>query len=89
MELSQEELEHFQAYLKKAGMAQNTISAYQSAVRQYFQLYPQLSINCLQAYKTYLLGRYQAATVNVKIHGLNRYLQYQNALPEASLPFSE
>ena len=37
MDLEKNELEQFQTYLKKKGAAENTIIAYQTAVRQFYR----------------------------------------------------
>ena len=84
----QVDLDAFQIYLQKMGIAQNTIVSYQSAVRQYYLHYPLLTIENLQAYKRYLIEHYSANTVNAKIYGLNKYLRYRNTIqdgPDLSL----
>ena len=78
----QVDLEAFQIYLQKMGIAQNTIVSYQSAVRQYYLHYPLLTIENLQAYKRYLIEHYSANTVNAKIYGLNKYLRYRNTIQD-------
>lgn len=87
MGIAQEDLDGFQVYLKKRGIAKNTIISYQSAVRQYYLRYPELTVESLQEYKRYLIRHYQASTVNAKIYGINKYLQYQNAAV-GSLPLT-
>lgn len=76
----QEELDNFQLYLKKRGIAHNTIISYQSAVRQYYLRYPELTIEHLLEYKNYLIQSYRPSTVNAKIYGINKFLQYQSTL---------
>ena len=73
-------MEHFQEYLKQHNKSDNTISAYTNAVRQYFQLHPDLTLSELQLYKVFLLEHYKPQTVNQRIRALNCYLEYCNQL---------
>lgn len=82
MSVSQEDLDQFAIYLKKKGVARNTIIAYQSAIRQYYLHYPELTVEHLQEYKHYLIQNYRASTVNAKIYGINKYLKYRNSIQE-------
>lgn len=68
--------EGFEHYLKKQNLSENTIRAYLSAVRQYFLLYPELTVFNLQMYKLYLVEHYKPQTVNLRIHAVNSYLDY-------------
>lgn len=86
MGVSQEDLDQFESYLRKSGVARNTIIAYQSAVRQYYLHYPELTVEHLQEYKRELIRDYRASTVNTKIYGLNKYLKYRSGLTDASSP---
>lgn len=84
MSASQEDLDQFGAYLKKKGVARNTIIAYQSAVRQYYLHYTELTVEHLQEYKRYLIQNYRASTINAKIYGINKYLKYRSSQQETS-----
>lgn len=85
----QKELEEFQLYLKKRGTANNTIISYQSAVRQYYQRYPELTVEHLLEYKQDLIRRYCPSTINAKIYGMNKYLHYLSTLQEGIPPLLE
>uniref|UniRef100_UPI0036F3C20F tyrosine-type recombinase/integrase n=1 Tax=Enterocloster asparagiformis TaxID=333367 RepID=UPI0036F3C20F len=74
-EFQQEEIEAFKEYLKKRGAAPNTISAYSASVRLYFSLYSDINIPNLQSYKEYLLEHFKANTVNIRIFGINQYIE--------------
>lgn len=76
MSISQESLEDFRLYLRKRGASDNTVISYLSAIRQYDQLFSELSAELLAQYRQYLICRYRPSTVNVRIHGINRYLAY-------------
>ena len=74
-DFQQEEIEIFKEYLRKRGAAPNTISAYSASVRLYFSLYSDINITNLQSYKEYLLEHFKANTVNIRIFGINQYIE--------------
>ena len=76
MDISQEELDAFGQFLRKKGMAANTILSYQGAVRQLARMEPDLSAESLQAYRQYLIRTYRPGTVNARIYGVRQYLRY-------------
>ena len=80
-----ENLELFQEFLKKRGASENTITSYCSTVRLYISQFPQISLESLQMFKTYLLEQFRPNTVNTRIFGMNQFLLYlkeQEKLPE-------
>lgn len=80
MSVTQEELEEFSVYLKKRGAAKNTIISYQSAVRQYFLHFSEITVSQLLSYRKYLIRSYLPNTVNARIYGINQYLRYLDSL---------
>ena len=68
----------FEEYLKKSNLANNTLTAYSYAVRQYFSLYEKVNKRNLQGYKVYLLEHYKPKTVNLRIRAMNCYLESTN-----------
>lgn len=68
--------DEFQQYLKKKNQSENTITAYLISVRHFYQLYQELNIVNLKAYRDYLIANYQPATVNQRVHAINIYLQF-------------
>lgn len=76
MELEKKELEQFQTYLRKKGVADNTIIAYRTAVRQFYQQASGISVGEFQAYKQYLIHHYHPSTVNTRIYGINQYILF-------------
>lgn len=70
------QLEEFKHYLMMHNMADNTIRSYLFAVRQYFELYPELTFSNLQLYKVHLLEHYKPQTVNLRIYAINSFLRY-------------
>ena len=84
-DFQQEEIEIFKEYLRKRGAAPNTISAYSASVRLYFSLYSDINITNLQSYKEYLLEHFKANTVNIRIFGINQYIETLSNNPEMRL----
>lgn len=66
----------FHAYLKKAQASPNTIRSCLVAYRLYHSLYNDLAVNHLLCFKDYLIRHYKASTVNNRIYGINRYLDF-------------
>lgn len=68
--------EGFRAFLLSRGMSENTIRAYEAAVRQYFKNYSELSFENLRLYKVKLIECRRPQTVNARIRALNCYMEY-------------
>ena len=66
----------FGIYLEKQGHAASTIRVYSCSVRLFFTHYDKLSIKHLQAYRRWLLECYKPSTVNTRILGMNRFLDF-------------
>ncbi len=66
----------FEIYLKKKNLSKNTVTAYLGSVRLYFSMYRILSVENLGRFRSYLISHYRPSTVNLRIHGLNRYLRF-------------
>ena len=63
-------------YLKSQGASPNTIRSCLTAVRQYKQFYSCFDREHLLLYRDYLLNHYKASTVDNRIYGINRFLNY-------------
>ena len=77
-------LTEFQTFLRERRLSDNTILSYCGSVRLYRSLYPAISRRFLKQYRGYLLGHYKPSTACQRIHGINRFLEYQN-MPELRL----
>lgn len=66
----------FESFLKQGNLAQNTVTAYLYAVKDYFTRYKELNKRNLIAYKNHLTDNFKPKTVNLRILGLNKYLGY-------------
>ncbi len=69
-------LQEFEHYLKRKNLAANTWTAYHIALCQYFEVFHTLSIEHLQAYRSYLIDGYMPSTVNQRIHAINHFLRF-------------
>ena len=77
----------FAQYLEKQGCAPGTIRNYNCSVRLFFSHYNALNIENLQSYRTFLLDNFKPTTVNTRILGINRFLDYiQYNIPENNTP---
>jgi len=77
--------DEFSQWLIQRHMADNTITVYTFAVRQFFTLYDRLDYKNLQLYKCYLLEHYKPQTVNLRIRALNCFLEFHE-LPDWKMP---
>ena len=64
----------FENVLRQANMAQNTITAYLYAVREFNSKFKELNKKNLLVYKTFLIETYKPKTVNLRIQAINKYL---------------
>lgn len=68
-------INEFEHYLKEQKLSKNTMISYMGAVKQYENKYGKINQKNLKAYKTYLVENYKFSTVNLKIRGINCYLE--------------
>lgn len=66
----------FQHYLSEMNLSDNTISAYLFAVKQYQQKFGLLDKQSLKQYKLFLLEKYKPQTVNLRLRGINCFLDF-------------
>lgn len=57
-------------------MAQNTITAYLYAVKEFNSKFKELNKKNLLVYKTFLIETYKPKTVNLRIQAINKYLDF-------------
>ena len=67
----------FEMYLHQSNMAQNTISAYLYAVREFNSRHKELNKRNLLMYKTYLIEKFKPKTVNLRIQAINKFLDFR------------
>jgi site-specific recombinase XerD len=66
----------FSAFLKAKNLSMNTIKSYTKTVEEFQARFGEATKNNLLAFKGYLLERRKPKTVNLRIQGINRYLDY-------------
>lgn len=69
-------LQLFRKYMEEQKLSDNSIISYLGSVRLYNSLYPSINASNTKKYRSYLLKNYRPATVNQRIHGFNRYLDF-------------
>lgn len=68
--------ESFEQYLKKNNLSDNTITSYLWTVSFFTSHYDEVNKENLLAYKGYLMEFFKPKTVNLRIQGINKYLEY-------------
>lgn len=66
-------MKDFELYLRKAGLAENTVRSYLYGVRFFLANYD-VTMEDLLEYKSYLLDNFKPKTVNLRLQGINKYL---------------
>ncbi|GHT16736.1 integrase [Planctomycetales bacterium] len=66
----------FEAHLRKGDLSENTIISYMWTVDYYLSHYGGVNAKNLLAYKGFLLERFKAKTVNLRIQAINKYLKF-------------
>src|SRR5574344_429741 len=69
-------MDAFKCRLERENLAPNTVSAYMTAVKGYLTMYEEISKRNLLLWKGYLIERFKAKTVNLKIQAINKYLEF-------------
>lgn len=67
---------NFEKKLREENYAPNTILAYLYAVQDFFVRYGTLNKENVLRYKTFLMENYKPRTVNLRIRGVNKYLEF-------------
>lgn len=66
----------FEDNLIERGLSANTRIAYLYAAKQFDEMFNEVNDANLDVYKTYLQDNYSAKTINMRINGMNAYLDY-------------
>ena len=66
----------FQKHLAKTNLAKNTIASYVWTVNYFLNHYKEVNKNNLLAYKGYLVENFKPQTVNLRLQGVNKYLEF-------------
>ena len=66
----------FEKHLVKSDLAKNTITSYVWTVKYFFGQYKEINRKNLLAYKGYLMENFKPQTVNLRLQGINKYLEF-------------
>ena len=66
----------FEEHLRKSNLSENTITSYLWTVEYFKSHYDGISSENLLAYKGYLMEFFKPKTVNLRIQGINKYLEF-------------
>jgi len=66
----------FEEYLRKSNLSENTITSYLWTVEYFKRHYDGITSENLLAYKGYLMEYFKPKTVNLRIQGINKYLEF-------------
>jgi len=66
----------FETHLRKNNLSENTITSYLWTVDYYSTHYGKLTTENLLAYKGFLMEKYKPKTINLRIQGINKYLEF-------------
>lgn len=66
----------FKNYLSKTNLAKNTVTSYVWTVKYFLNHYGEVNKKNLLAYKGYLVENFKPQTVNLRLQGINKYLEF-------------
>lgn len=68
----------FYNYLLNKNISENTIKAYMASANKYFERYTKITKQNLNQYRAFLISHFKPQTVNLRIQGINNYLEYSH-----------
>ncbi len=68
-------MNNFEMHLRQQGLSENTVRSYLFGTEFFLKNY-EMSLEGLLEYKGYLLEKYKPKTVNLRIQGVNKYLDF-------------
>lgn len=69
-------MKEFKNYLLHQNLSKNTIESYTTAVDIYLKDFEEITKQNLLAFKAVLVDKYKGKTVNLRIQGINKYLEF-------------
>jgi len=69
-------MQEFEDFLKRENLSKNTIDSYQSAVDLFNARYEVITKDNLLSFKAFLVDTYKGKTINLRLQGINKYLEY-------------
>lgn len=71
-------IEQFRKQLIQENLSMNTVNSYIFTVEHFFSKFKEITKQNLLTYKGLLLEKYKGKTVNLRIQGINKYLEFIN-----------
>lgn len=69
-------MKYFKTFLLHQNLTKNTIEAYLSSINLYLRYFDEINKQNLLAFKANLVDNFKAKTVNLRIQGINKYLEF-------------
>ena len=66
----------YATFLRRLDLAKNTVSSYVWTVQYFQKTYGEINRKNLLAYKGYLVEHFKPQTVNLRLQGINKYLEF-------------
>ena len=66
----------YTTFLRRLDLARNTVSSYVWTVQYFQRTYEEINRKNLLAYKGYLVEHFKPQTVNLRLQGINKYLEF-------------
>ena len=67
---------NFEKHLSKSDLAKNTVTSYVWTVKYFYAKYKEINRKNLLAYKGYLMENFKPQTVNLRLQGINKFLEF-------------
>ena len=67
---------NFEKHLSKSDLAKNTVTSYVWTVKYFLAHYKEFNRKNLLTYKGYLMENFKPQTVNLRLQGINKYLEF-------------
>ena len=70
------DIKQFENFLVKSDLAKNTVASYVWTVKHFDNNYGEFNKENLLAYKGFLVEHFKPQTVNLRLQGINKYLEF-------------
>lgn len=67
---------NFKSFMESKNLTQNTINVYLFTIKQFKSNYNSISKKSISSYKVWLIDNYKPKTVNLRLQGVNCYLEF-------------
>lgn len=69
-------MKDFSCFLMHQNLSKNTIESYKISIEQFNNIFENITKQNLLAFKAILVDKYKGKTVNLRIQGINKYLEF-------------